>query len=112
MDGMFYRTGFNGDLSSWDVRLFRLGRERAWSTNNNPSLLGVPSRLCFQLKWQVSSVTNMHAMFAHASSFDGDLSDWDVRLFRLGRERAGSMNNNPSLLGVLATLLSFGSPRS
>jgi hypothetical protein len=37
--------------------------------------------------------------------FNGDVSAWDVRLFRLGRERAWSMNNNPSLFGVLATLL-------
>ncbi len=28
--------------------------------------------------WDVSSVTNMHHMFYHASSFNGDLSGWDV----------------------------------
>jgi hypothetical protein len=39
-------NSFDGDLSAWDVRLFRLGRERAWSMNNNPSLLGIPPRLC------------------------------------------------------------------
>jgi hypothetical protein len=30
----------------------------------------------------------MTTMFYGASSFNGDLAAWDVRLFRLGRERA------------------------
>merc|ERR1712032_1488719 len=29
-------------------------------------------------KWDVSAVTNMASMFAHASAFNQDLSKWDV----------------------------------
>jgi hypothetical protein len=82
-----------------------------------PACLPLPASCCLpaaccrnfppRLKWQVSIVTDMTSMFWAASSFDGDLSSWDVRLFRLGRERAWSMNNNPSLLGVPATLLNL-----
>ena len=28
--------------------------------------------------WDVSSVTSMNGMFTYASSFNGDLSSWDV----------------------------------
>jgi hypothetical protein len=49
----------------------------------------------------------MSYMFGRAYAFNGDISAWNVRLIRLGRELAWSMNNNPSLLGVLATLLNL-----
>ena len=41
-----------------------------------------------RLKWQVSSVTDMSDMFYFATSFNADLAAWNVRLFRLGRDRA------------------------
>ena len=28
--------------------------------------------------WDVSNVTDMHSMFCEAESFNGDLSNWDV----------------------------------
>ena len=62
-------SGFNQDLSSWDVSNVTNMSDMfdyAYSFNQDLSA------------WDVSNVTNMSEMFYYASSFNQDLSAWDV----------------------------------
>ena len=87
-------SSFNQNLSSWDVSsatnlrgcstrpppltaTYPAGTSRLPPTS--PECLRMPPPLDGDISgWDVSSVTDMHAMFYEASSFDGDISGWDV----------------------------------
>ena len=69
MVGMFYRTSFNQDISSWDVSNVKNMANmfcEASSFNQNIS------------NWDVSNVGIMALMFKNASTFNQDLSSWAV----------------------------------
>ena len=61
---MFNYSGFNGDISNWNVSNV---------TNMALMFIGLSSFNQDISSWDVSNVTNMNAMFANASSFNQDL---------------------------------------
>ena len=68
---MFKESGFNGDLSGWDVSRVRNMNGMFYYSKfkGNHGDIG---------KWDVSNVTNMDYMFAQCP-FVGDLSQWNLR---------------------------------
>ena len=94
MTHMFYGSGFNGDLSDWDVSnvedmsfMFAAtisfnGDISTWdvsSVTNMNSMFSVAILFNRDISdWDVSSVENMASMFGGATSFNSDISDWDV----------------------------------
>ena len=77
MEKMFYAaTSFNRDISAWVPSqvstMFRMFNS-ATSFNSNGGNIGVWGN-------NTSNVTNMCEMFSQASSFDQDLSNWNVSL--------------------------------
>jgi len=62
-------TGFNEDISSWDVSSV---------TDMGVMFSGADSFNQDLGSWDVSSVTSLDNMFAGASNFNGDISGWDV----------------------------------
>ena len=62
------RSGFNGDISGWDV-------SKVKQTAHVRRRVGVQPA---HRRWDVSSVTNMRAMFLGASAFNQPIGDWDV----------------------------------
>lgn len=68
MHGMFVETGFNGDITRWNVsKVTDMSYMFVW-TQFHQDISG----------WDVSSLTNMDFMF-HFSNFNQDISSWDVR---------------------------------
>ena len=61
------KSGFNDDISKWDVSSVTDMGYMFWNTPFNGDISG----------WTVSSVTSMGFMFSN-SQFNGDLSGWDV----------------------------------
>ena len=67
MSNMFYKLGFNGDISKWDV-----------SNVNDMYQMFAESKFNGDISnWDVSNVIVMQSMFG-ASDFNGDISSWDV----------------------------------
>jgi surface protein len=67
MGYMFWNTPFNGDISGWTVSSVTSMGFMFSNSQFNGDLSG----------WDVSSVTNMSCMFSY-TPFDGDISGWDV----------------------------------
>lgn len=69
LEGMFSNSGFNSDISNWDV-----------STITNMSAMFSGAGLFNQdiSSWNVSAVTDMTAMFWGAASFNQNIGTWDV----------------------------------
>jgi len=62
-------TGFNGDISSWDVsNITDMNHTFNGATNFNQNLSS----------WNTSSVTNMNSMFSGATNFNQDISSWNT----------------------------------
>ena len=86
------KTGFNEDISHWDVSVFN--RMMAafsytdfnqdiglWDVSNVKNMNATFSNTPFNQdisNWDVSSVENMSYMFSEAESFNQDLNKWDV----------------------------------
>ena len=76
MNSMFYNTMFIGDISKWKPIKVKDMCSMFWGFGNENSKFNAKN---FDIsKWDVSSVTDMNAMFAH-SSFNSDISNWNVR---------------------------------
>ena len=87
-------TGFNQDISSWDVsnvtdmfRLFYFASSfnqdiGSWDVSNVTNMrwmfIGTNSFNQDIGSWDVSNVTNMDNMFSQAISFNQDIGNWDV----------------------------------
>ena len=67
MTDLFFRSKFNGDISSWDVSNVTDMRSMFENSNFNGDISN----------WDVSSVTSMGSMF-YKSNFNGNISNWDV----------------------------------
>ena len=67
MEGLFFMSDFNGDISQWDVS----------NVDNMRCMFAYSSFNGDISKWDVSNVTDMRGMFVH-SKFNGDISGWDV----------------------------------
>ena len=70
MEGVFYNSTFNGNISKWDVSnvtdmsyMFQFQQSKF---NQNIS------------KWDVSNVTIMDGMFMMAGKFNQDISKWNI----------------------------------
>jgi surface protein len=74
MGGVFYRTQFNQDISSWDVS--NVTDMRSMFSGDVISGNFTPFNQDISL-WDVSNVTNMRYIF-HASSFNQSIGNWDV----------------------------------
>ena len=69
MVGMFYRTPFNQDISSWDVsNVKNMANMFAEASSFNQNISN----------WDVSNVTSMFGMFMDAFKFNQDIGSWDV----------------------------------
>ena len=69
MSGLFLKSDFNGDISSWNVSNV---------TNMRSMFYGATSFNQDLSSWDVSNVTDMGSMFNGAKSFNQDISSWDV----------------------------------
>ena len=98
MDHMFSNTPFNGDIGSWDVSsvidmedMFRGASEFVdgnigeWeddvkNVENMRFMFNRTSSFNGDISgWNVSSVKEMDAMFEQATAFNGNIGSWDVR---------------------------------
>lgn len=98
MHGLFSwtsTTGFNGDISEWDVSnvenmefMFESsefnGDLSDWDTSNVKNMRGMFESSQFSgengsiSNWDVSKVENMERMFAYNRKFNQDISKWNV----------------------------------
>ena len=62
-------TGFNGDISSWDVSNV---------TDMSGLFYGAIKFNADISNWDVSNVTNMNGMFCQAAEFNSNIGSWDV----------------------------------
>ena len=68
MEGIFYNSTFNGNISKWDV-----------SNVINMSYMFQQSKFNQNISnWDVSNVTNMDGMFMMAEKFNQDISKWNI----------------------------------
>ena len=94
MEGLFWKTGFNGDISNWDVSNVKIMRNMFafcklfnkdisnWNVSNVKDM-GSMFYKCEKFNkdissWDVSNVTNMEGMFYDCYKFNQDISSWDV----------------------------------
>ena len=91
MEGLFYKSIFNGDISKWNVsnviamnKLFMLSKFNGdisqWDVSNVTDMSCMFYKSDFNgdiSNWDVSNVTNMYNMFS-GSKFNSNISDWDV----------------------------------
>jgi surface protein len=76
MNSMFENSMFIGDISKWKPIKVENMCCMFWGFGNENNNFNAKK---FDIsKWDVSSVTDMSAMFAH-SSFNSDISNWNVR---------------------------------
>ena len=89
MSFLFYRSNFNGDISSWDVSNVKNmsymfcgsnfnGDISSWNVSNVEDMVGMFEGSEFNddiSSWNVSNVRSMQAMF-YGSEFNGDISKW------------------------------------
>ena len=69
--GLFsVETGFNQDISSWDMSNVIFTIECSGATSFNQDIGN----------WDLSNATNIGEMFKGATSFNQDIGDWDVRM--------------------------------
>ena len=92
MDGIFYNSTFNGNISKWDVsnvtvmyNMFCManfnGNINKWNVSNvtNMSYMFQQSKFNQNISnWDVSNVTNMDGMFMMAKKFNQDISKWNI----------------------------------
>ena len=92
MEGIFYNSTFNGNISKWDVsnvtvmyNMFCManfnGNISKWNVSNvtNMSYMFQQSKFNQNIsKWDVSNVTNMDGMFMMAKKFNQDISKWNI----------------------------------
>jgi surface protein len=65
-----FATSFNGDVSNWDI---------SGSTYTNMCFRGATAFTGIGIStWDMSNVIDISYMFYSATSFDQDLSDWDI----------------------------------
>ena len=69
LSGMFYQSGFDQDISDWDVSNV---------TDMSSMFHYADSFNQFLNNWDVSNVTDMSGMFHSADSFNQPLNNWDV----------------------------------
>ena len=69
MEGLFWKTDFNGNISNWDVSNV---------TEMNSMFSGCKSFNGDLSNWDVSKVNDMSYMFAGCNKFNQDISAWDV----------------------------------
>ena len=68
MEGIFYNSTFNGNISKWDV-----------SNVTDMSYMFQQSKFNQNISnWDVSNVTNMDGMFMMAKKFNQDISKWNI----------------------------------
>ena len=68
MEGIFYNSTFNGNISKWDV-----------SNVTDMSYMFQQSKFNQNIsKWNVSNVTIMDGMFMMAKKFNQDISKWNI----------------------------------
>lgn len=68
MEGIFYNSTFNGNISKWDV-----------SNVTDMSYMFQQSKFNQNIsKWDVSNVTNMDGLFMMAKNFNQDISKWNI----------------------------------
>lgn len=68
MEGIFYNSSFNGNISKWDV-----------SNVTDMSYMFQQSKFNQNIsKWDVSNVTIMDGMFMMAGKFNQDISKWNI----------------------------------
>jgi surface protein len=67
LEGLFYNSRFNGDISKWNVSNVTDMNHLFYNSEFNGDIS----------EWDVSNVTNMNFMFAE-SNFNKDISKWDV----------------------------------
>ena len=91
MSGLFYASGFNGDISKWNTKnvtdmshMFRgslfTGDISQWNTGNVKNMSWMFALSLFNgdiSKWNVENVENMSNMFS-SSYFNNYLGDWKV----------------------------------
>ena len=91
MEGLFYKSDFNGDISKWNVsnviimnKLFMLSKFNGdisqWDVSNVINMEGMFYDSKFNKNisdWDVSNVTNMRYMFGY-TKFNWDISNWNV----------------------------------
>ncbi len=91
MEGLFFETNFNGDISKWDVsnvkdmcsmfkESFFNGDVSNWNTSKVEDMSQMFSTSQFNgdiSKWNISKVKTTNNMF-YKSIFDGNISKWDV----------------------------------
>src|SRR5574344_142068 len=68
MNGMFYCSKFNGDISKWNVSEVTDMNWMFYDSQFNGDIS----------KWNVRNVKNMERMFASSKLFNGDISKWNV----------------------------------
>lgn len=92
MDGLFYNSTFNGNISKWDVsnvtvmyNMFCManfnGRINNWNVSNVTDMSYMFQQSKFNQdisKWDVSNVTYMDGMFMMAKKFNQDISKWNI----------------------------------
>ena len=69
MEGLFWKTDFNGDISMWDVSNVTDMYGMFYNCKNFNQ--GISA-------WDVSNVKDMREMFYGCASFNKDISAWDV----------------------------------
>ena len=69
MEGLFWKTDFNGDISNWDVSNVADMYGMFYNCKNFNQDIST---------WEVSNVKDMREMFYGCSSFNKDISAWDV----------------------------------
>ena len=92
MEGIFYNSTFNGNISKWDVsnvtvmyNMFCLanfnGNISKWDVSNVTDMSYMFQQSKFNQnisKWDVSNVTIMDGMFMMAGKFNQDISKWNI----------------------------------
>ena len=68
MEGIFYNSTFNGNISKWDVSNVTVMSYMFQQSKFNQNIS----------KWDVSNVTIMDGMFMMAGKFNQDISKWNI----------------------------------